>query len=94
MKRVLIGVAGLGLMLDLGGGVALADSKVESIKVTGWHCGACSAKTETALKSMKGVETVSADRDKSTVTVKYDDKVIKHADLTKAIADAGFQVAK
>ncbi len=66
----------------------------ETIKVSGWHCGGCAARTESALKDVKGVESVSSDKAKKEVVVKYDDAKVKHADLEKAITDSGFTVAK
>ena len=69
---------------------SLAANKTETIKVSGWHCGNCASKTETALKEVKGVRSVSADKDKKEVRVTYDDHKVKRADLTKAIADSGF----
>jgi Cu+-exporting ATPase len=69
---------------------ALAAAKTETIKVTGWHCANCSSKTETALKEVKGVQSVSANKDKKEVRVTYDDRKVKRADLDKAIADSGF----
>lgn len=71
---------------------AFAAEKTESIKVSGWHCGGCAAKTESALKDLKGVTVASADKKTQRVTVTYDDAKVKHADLAKAIADAGFAV--
>jgi mercuric transport protein len=73
---------------------AFAGEKTETIKVSGWHCGGCAAKTETALKDVKGVQSVTSDKEKKEVVVKYDDAKVKHADLEKAIADAGFSVDK
>ena len=69
---------------------ALAAEKTETIQVSGWHCGGCAAKTESALKDVKGVTTVLADRNKKSVTVTYDDSKVKRADLEKAITDSGF----
>ena len=78
-------------LLSLG---ALAAEKTETIKVSGWHCGGCAARTEAALKDVKGVSTVAADKAKKSVTVTYDDAKVARADLDKAIADSGFEVAK
>jgi len=72
----------------------LAADKTETLQVSGWHCAGCSAKTEAALKDVKGVSTVAADKNKQQVTVTYDDTKAKRADLEKAIADSGFSVAK
>jgi len=73
---------------------AFAAQKTETLKVSGWHCGGCASKTEAALKEVKGVTTVAADKNKKEVTVTYDDAKVKHADLEKAIADSGFDVAQ
>ena len=78
-------------LLSLG---ALAAEKTETIKVSGWHCGGCAARTEAALKDVKGVSTVAADKAKKQVTVTYDDAKVARADLDKAITDSGFEVAK
>ena len=72
---------------------AFAGEKTETIKVAGWHCGGCAARTESALKDVKGVESVSSDKARKLVVVKYDDAKVKHADLEKAITDSGFAVA-
>ena len=73
---------------------AFAAEKTESLQVSGWHCGGCAAKTESALKDLKGVSMASADKKTQRVTVTYDDTKVKRADLAKAIAEAGFSVAK
>jgi Cu+-exporting ATPase len=72
---------------------AFAGEKTETIKVSGWHCGGCAARTESALKDVKGVTNVAADKAKKQVVVTYDDAKVKHADLEKAITDSGFSVA-
>lgn len=79
------------MLLSLG---AVAAEKTETIKVAGWHCGGCAARTEAALKDVKGVSTVIAEKVKKTVTVTYDDAKTARADLDKAIVDSGFEVAK
>ncbi len=73
---------------------AFAAEKTETIKVSGWHCGGCAARTEAALKDVKGVTTVAADKNKKQVTVTYDDTKVARADLDKAITDSGFEVGK
>src|SRR3954452_10307854 len=73
---------------------AFAAEKTETIKVSGWHCGGCAARTESALKDVKGVTTVAADKDKKEVKVTFDDAKVKRADLEKAIADSGFATEK
>ena len=69
---------------------ALAAEKTETIKVSGWHCGGCAARTEAALKEVKGVSAVASDKTKHLVKVTYDDAKVKRQDLDKAIADSGF----
>jgi copper chaperone CopZ len=84
-----------GCLLSVGiATAAFAGEKTETIKVSGWHCGGCAAKTETALKDVKGVQSVSSNKETKEVVVKYDDAKVKRADLEKAIADAGFSVDK
>ena len=73
---------------------ALAEVKTETIKVDGWKCDKCPAKTAAKLKEVKGVESATTDREKAQVVVKYDDSKAKRADLEKAIADSGFVAAK
>jgi len=90
MKKLIAGSL-LAASLSLG---AFAGEKTETIKVSGWHCGGCAARTESALKDVKGVESVSSDKAKKEVVVKYDDTKVKHADLEKAITDSGFTVAR
>ena len=89
MKKILAFVLAAGLS-----GSAFAAEKTETLKVSGWHCAGCSAKTEAALKDVKGVTSASANKNKKQVTVTYDDSKTKLADLEKAIADSGFTVDK
>ena len=88
MKKL---IAGLVLALST---AAFAGEKTETIKVSGWHCGGCAARTEAALKDVKGVTAVATDKSKNEVKVTYDDAKVKHADLEKAIADSGFTPEK
>jgi mercuric transport protein len=71
---------------------AFAAPKTETLKVSGWHCAGCAARTESALKDLKGVTTAAADKHKKEVTVTYDDAKVKRADLEKAVADSGFTI--
>ena len=73
---------------------AFAAEKTDTIKVSGWHCGGCAARTEAALKDVKGVTSVAADKNKHEVKVSYDGARVKRADLDKAIADSGFSAEK
>jgi copper chaperone CopZ len=89
MKKAIVFAIALGFST-----AALAATKTETIKVSGWKCDQCPGKTEAKLKAVPGVQSASADREKGHVTVKYDDSKTKHADLEKAVADSGFSVAK
>jgi copper chaperone CopZ len=73
---------------------AFAADKTDTIKVSGWHCGGCAARTEAALKDVKGVTAVASDKSKNEVKVTYDDSKVKRADLEKAIVDSGFSADK
>lgn len=73
---------------------AFAGSKTETLKITGWHCGGCAARTESALQDVKGVTAVKSDKAKKEVTVTYDDATARRADLERAITESGFEVAK
>jgi len=90
MKKLLAGSL-LASLLSFG---AIAAEKTETIKVSGWHCGGCAARTEAALKDVKGVTSVASDKNKKEVKVTYDDVKVKRADLDKAIADSGFSAEK
>ena len=90
MKKLLAGSL-LASLLSFG---AVAAEKTETIKVSGWHCGGCAARTEAALKDVKGVNSVASDKNKKEVMVTYDDAKVKRADLDKAIADSGFSAEK
>jgi mercuric ion binding protein len=91
MKKMIVGIA---VAVMLSPVAALAKETSTTMKVSGWMCGGCPAKTEMALKKVDGVKSVAADKDKSTVDVTYDDAKVKQADLEKAIASSGFSVAK
>jgi mercuric transport protein len=73
---------------------SLAAPKTDTLKVSGWHCAGCAARTESALKDMKGVSTAAADKHKNQVTITYDDAKVTRADLEKAVADSGYTVEK
>ena len=94
MRRSLAALASFALSAAAIAAPAVAAEKTETIKVTGWHCGGCAARTESALQDVKGVTGVKSDKAKKEVTVTYDDATAKRADLDKAIADSGFAVAK
>jgi len=89
--RKLIAGSLLACLLSFG---AFAAEKTDTIKVSGWHCAGCAARTEAALKDVKGVTSVASDKNKREVKVTYDDAKTKRSDLEKGIADSGFSAGK
>ena len=75
-------------------GTALAKETTESFKASGWPCAGCAGKTEKALKAVKGVTTAKADKEHNSVSVTFDDSVVKVADLEKAVSDVGYKIEK
>jgi Cu2+-exporting ATPase len=90
MKKLVFGFA----VVLCASSAALAETKTESIKVSGWKCDDCPGKTEAKVKKVKGVESATANRKKGELLVKYDDTKTNQAALEKAVADSGFTVAK
>jgi copper chaperone CopZ len=88
MKRIAVA------LICLGSVAAFAKDTTTTLKVSGWMCAGCPAKTETALKDVPGVKSVKTDKEKNTATVTFDDAKAKQADLEKAVASAGFSVDK
>jgi copper chaperone CopZ len=81
------------------GALALASSagaaeRSITIRVGGWHSKGDAWRTESSLRSVKGVLQVSTDAGKQQVTVVFDDAVAARAQIEKAIADAGYSVAR
>ena len=89
MKSILLAAAVLSLS-----SVALAKEVTSTLKVSGWHCAACSGKTESELRKVSGVKTAKADRKAGSVTVTYDDATATPQALEQAVATAGYSVAK
>lgn len=74
--------------------VVLAAPKTETLKVTGWHSKGDAYKTEAAVRAVKGVTSASADEKSGTVSVTYEDSQATRQQLEKAVASAGYAVAK
>ncbi len=60
--------------------------------VSGMKCGGCEANVTGKLSSIIGVHSVLANHKASTVTVEFEQTVIKLEALIKVITDAGFLV--
>jgi copper chaperone CopZ len=77
--------------------LALAAAAAEqslTLRVQGWHSKGDAWRTESAIRGLKGVREVQTDTGKQQVTVVFDDAVATRARIEKAIADAGYSVAR
>ena len=64
-----------------------------TFKVPDMSCGHCKAAVEGELNKLSGVERASADVEKGTVEVSYDEAAVTTQDLKGAIEEAGYTVA-
>ncbi len=64
----------------------------KTLRVPDMHCGHCKAAVEGELNKLSGVESSSADVEKGTVEVSYDEGTVTTEDLEDAIAEAGYTV--
>jgi copper chaperone len=65
----------------------------KTLRVPGMHCGHCKAAVEGELHKLSGVRSASADVEKGTVEVSYDEGTVSTGDLEDAIEEAGYTVA-
>jgi copper chaperone len=65
----------------------------KTIRVPDMHCGHCKAAVEGELHKLSGVRSASADVEKGTVEVSYDEGTVSTEDLEDAIEEAGYTVA-
>ncbi len=63
----------------------------KTLPVSGMACGGCEENVEEALMALNGIESVDADHESDTVTVRVDDGV-SDDDLVGAIESAGYEV--
>jgi copper chaperone len=64
-----------------------------TLRVPDMSCSHCKAAVESELDKLYGVERSSADVEKGTVEVTYDEGTVSTEDLKGAIEDAGYSVA-
>jgi len=64
-----------------------------TFQVPDMHCGHCKAAVESELNKLSGVQRASADVEKGTVEVSYDEGKVSAENLTDAIKEAGYTVA-
>jgi copper chaperone len=65
----------------------------KTLSVEGMSCGHCKAAVEGELNKLSGVEAASANVEKGTVEVTYDEAKVTTEDLKGAIEEAGYTVA-
>jgi copper chaperone len=65
----------------------------KTLRVPDIHCGHCKAAVEGELHKLSGVRSASADVEKGTVEVSYDEGTVRTGDLEDAIEEAGYTVA-
>ena len=65
----------------------------KTLRVPDMHCGHCKAAVEGELHKLSGVRKASADIEKGTVEVSYDEGMVSTEDLNGAIEEAGYTVA-
>lgn len=67
--------------------------KQVTLKITGMHCGGCSASVEKALKGVSGVSAANVNLEAAKASVEFDSDKTNEKDLVKAVKTAGFGVA-
>jgi copper chaperone len=65
----------------------------KTFNVPDMSCGHCKAAVEGELNRLSGVEAASADIEKGTVEVFYDESRVGNEQLVEAIEEAGYTVA-
>ena len=63
------------------------------IKVSGMVCGGCENRVKNAVKSIEGVEDVTADHTSGVVTIKANEDVLEEK-VKERIEDIGFEVVE
>ena len=64
-----------------------------TLRVPDMHCDHCKAAVEGELNKLSGVQRASADVEKGTVEVSYDEGTVSTQALKDAIEEAGYTVA-
>lgn len=78
------------LVLGTVAGPALAAEKSVTLSVPGMTCGSCPFIVESALKKIKGVQSVKTSVPDRTAVVVFDDTLTNIKALTTATKDAGY----
>jgi copper chaperone len=65
----------------------------KTLRVPDMHCGHCKAAVEGELNKLSRVKRASADLEKGTVEVSYDEGKVSTEDLKRTIEEAGYTLA-
>ena len=68
--------------------------KAEKVKITGMTCAVCSSRVEKAVGKLQGVTDANVNFATETLSVKYNDDIIKGSDIENAIEKAGYGIEK
>ena len=72
----------------------LSRRKEMTLRIRGMHCATCVETVKEALSSLKGVENARVNLATEKATFSYDPSLVTMASVEKAIAEAGYEVAK
>jgi Cu+-exporting ATPase len=64
--------------------------KSQKFNVTGMTCSACSARIEKNINKTEGIKEVNVNLLSNSMTVKYDESVLKENDIIKVVVDTGY----
>ncbi|WP_329743436.1 mercury resistance system periplasmic binding protein MerP [Dyella sp. A6] len=78
------------LMLTGTSTAGLAATRTVTLDVPGMTCPICPITVKRSLEKVNGVDTITSDISKKTVTITYDDAKTQPTALTRATADAGY----
>ena len=65
--------------------------KNETIKIMGMSCGHCQAQVEKVLRTLPGMVSVEVKLREGEAIVSYDEKKLSREDLSRVIAEAGYE---
>lgn len=68
--------------------------KAEKVKITGMTCAVCASRVEKAVGKLEGVTDANVNFATETLSVKYNDDIIKSSDIENAIEKAGYGIEK
>lgn len=69
----------------------MANIKKVAFSIEGMHCGSCAAGIQMVLQNLNGVIKSSADWEKKSGEVEFDEDKVKLNDILKAIEELGYK---